>query len=71
MLYISRYAFQSSLLSYVVVAGGSIKKEYYHCGSGVDTTFAGFRVVWTQKNQYKIYPSACIFYFLFYFIYIY
>jgi hypothetical protein len=33
----------------VIVAGGernfSIKKEYYHFGSGVDSTFAGFRDV--------------------------
>jgi hypothetical protein len=33
----------------VIVAGGerifSIKKEYYRCGSGVDSTFAGFRDV--------------------------
>jgi hypothetical protein len=39
----------------VVVARGernfSIKKEYYHCGSGVDSFFAGFGDVWTQKNQ--------------------
>jgi hypothetical protein len=29
----------------------SIKKEYYHCGSGVDSIFAGYRDVWTQKKS--------------------
>jgi hypothetical protein len=41
----------------VVVAGGernfSIKKEKYHCGSGVDYTFAGFRDVFDKKPSAK------------------